>query len=222
MATLLDLKTRVRQRADKVNSTYISDSELTNYINGSYAELYDLVVDSYEDYFIAGPTSFSLSSSDNGVYALPSSFYKLKGVDYSYGGTWVTVSPYTWADRNRHNQVSNPLVGPHRSYRLVGSNLRIEPDDGATGDYRVWYVPSYTALSSDADVLDTIITRNNWEEYIVIDAAIKILAKEESNTAHLVYEKREMRQRIIDAAGERDVDQPESVSDVRRPSYETL
>ena len=90
----------------------------------------------------------------------------------------------------------------------------MEPRDDAVGDYQLWYVPSYTALSADGDAIDTIISRNNWEEYIVIDCAIKMLAKEESSTVHFEREKAEMIKRLEAMAGERDIDQPERVADV--------
>lgn len=216
MTTLSDLKTRVRQRADMENSAYIGDTELASYINASYAELYDIVVNSYEDYYVTGPTAFSLTTSDAGVYALPSTLYKLKGVDYSLGGDWVPLEPYKWNERGQsRGAFVRGATLRDRSYRMVGANLRMEPADNAVGSYQIWYVPAYTALSADASVVDTLMTRNNWEEYIVIDAAIKCLAKEESNTAHLVEAKEAIRRRIVASASERDADAPESITDVR-------
>ncbi len=222
MTTLAQLQTRCRDRAD-MEGSFISDSELTSYINASYAELYDLLVAAYEDYFITGPTSFSLTSSDNGVYALPSDFYKLKAVDFLIGGEYATIYPYDWNRRNQFTQATlrSRAYDFRVSYRIIGTNLRLEPRDDATGDYQLWYVPSYTALSDDTDVINTTISRNNWEEYIVIDCAIKMLAKEESNTAHFEKEKRAMIDRIESMSGERDVDQPERVSDVSNRSDDT-
>lgn len=212
--TLAQLKTRSRERVDKENSTYISDSELTSYINASYAELYDLLIESYEDYFITGPTSFSLTTSDAGVSALPSDFYKLKGIDYQSGGDFLALHTYNWNERNSRNRQNrlNRNRDYIRTYRIIGDNVRIEPDDNAVGDYRIWYVPAFTALSSDSDVVNSTITRNNWEEYIVIDAGIKMLNKEESNATHLEREKKNMTGRIIRMASERDIDQPERIT----------
>lgn len=215
--TLADIRNRARRRADMVNSQFVSDTELLDFINASYAELYDILVQTYEDYFVQSE-SFTLSSSDNGVRALPSDFYKLKGVDYQLGGDFITLYPYDWNTRNfRQRAVNRLYLGDYDlTYRVVGSNLRFEPRDNATGTFQHWYIPAYTPLVSDSDNIDSVITRNNWEEYIVIDAAIKMLAKEESNTNHLIYEKQQIMKRIEAAAGDRDVDQPERVSDVRR------
>jgi hypothetical protein len=213
--TLANLRTRIRQRIDKENSTYIASAEVLSYINASYAELYDLLVASYEDYFITGPTSFTLTTSDSGVYSLPSDFYKLKGLDYNQSGQQVAVQPFDWARRNHFDNNRPQSLFQERRYRIVGSNLRIEPSDNATGDYQLWYVPSYTALVNETDNVDSIITRNNWEEYIVLDVGIKILHKEESDASALIYEKQQMIERLKNLATERDVDQPEYVQDAR-------
>jgi hypothetical protein len=214
-ATLSDLQTRARQRSDMVNSSFISDAELLSMINSSYAELYDLMVQTYEDYYITSST-FTLTSSDSGVEALPTDFSKLKGVDYSVGGDYISLYPYNWNTRNDRQYNRRVRTDYNRTYKILGSNLRIEPRDNATGDYQLWYIPSFTPLVSTTDIVDSQMTRNGWEEYIVVDVAIKMLAKEESNTAHLVAEKKALKQRLAAAAGDRDADQPEYVSDVNR------
>lgn len=78
--TLLALRTAVRQRSDMVNDQFISDSELTSYINQSYFELYDILVQKYGDnYYVANPYSISTDGS-NQLYSLPTDFYKLLGI----------------------------------------------------------------------------------------------------------------------------------------------
>lgn len=215
--TLSTVKTRARQRADMEDSTFIGDSELNSYVNASYSELYDLLTATYEDYFTTS-TTFTLVTGDSGVEALPTDFYKLRGLDYQLGGEWITVYPYDWNSRNlKQRSVSKIWLGDYDlAYRIMGTNLRIEPRDNATGDYQLWYIPIYTPLTSDTDTLNTSISNNGWEEYIVLDVAIKMLNKEESQTSHLVKEKDALIKRINSMAGDRDVDQPERISDVRQ------
>lgn len=217
--TLLNIRNRCRQRADMVNSQFVSDAEILGFVNASYAELYDLLIQTYEDYFVTSET-FTLVTSDSGVRALAADFYKLKGVDFQLNGQYITLYPYNWNTRNiRQRAVSRLSIGDYDlSYKILGSNIRFEPRDNATGTYQLWYIPAYTALSADTDNIDSVITRNNWEEYIVIDASIKMLEKEESNTLHLEREKKAMIKRIESSAGDRDVDQPERVSDVSKQS----
>ncbi len=214
MTTLSDIRTRIRERADKVNSQFVTNAELLSLINGSYAELWDLIIQSCEDYFTT-TTTFTLTSSDSGVYALPAAFYKLRGLDYSIGGSYVTVPSYDWNARNDAVDIVNIQTGLDVSYRIMGTNLKIEPRDNATGGYQLWYIPAYTALSADADVINAQLTKQNWEEYIVLDVAKKILDKEESNSDHLVQAKEILRRRINEFAANRDLDQPMRVSTSR-------
>ena len=65
MATLATLRNRVRQRADMENNNFVSDSEVNQYINSSYAELYDLLVAKFEDYYVADPLEFAISSGSS-------------------------------------------------------------------------------------------------------------------------------------------------------------
>ncbi len=54
---------------------------------------------------------------------------------------------------------------------------------------------------------------NGWDEYVIIDAAIKCLIKEESDVQVLLLQKQQMLKRIEDMAANRDAGDPERVSD---------
>ena len=66
-------------------------------------------------------------------------------------------------------------------------------------------------MTSDSDTVNGV---NGWEEYIVVDTAIKMLAKEESDTRYLERQRERLLQRIEVMAQNRDYDQPESITDV--------
>ena len=221
MATLATLRDRVRQRSDmEQKEGFISDSELNQYISDSYAELYDLLVSRFEDYYVADPLEFSISSGS--TYALPSDFYKILGLDRALSGTeYYTVRPFVFEDRNRR-RIADRLRGvyPQVRYRIVGDNIRISPEDQATGDYRLWYVPSHTALSSDSDTVDSIVTRNGWEEYIIVDASIKCLQKEESDVSVLFAQKQDLIKRIEEMAQNRDAGETDRITDVTMSGYD--
>ena len=215
--TLATLKTRCRERADMVDSEFIPDTELLTYINASYTELYDILVSKFEDYFVAPPTSFTIAAAAT-YYTLPSDFYKLRGVDYSLGGSeYVALRKFNFNERNQ-NRVSNRIARrqPKVSYRIVGNNLYMEPGDLAPGSYRLWYTPACTLLVDDTDTLDGV---NGWEEYVVVDTAIKMMAKEESDTIQLERERARLLERIEQMAQNRDYDQPERITDVAFDGY---
>jgi hypothetical protein len=56
---------------------------------------------------------------------------------------------------------------------------------------------------------------NQWQDYIVVDAAIKCLQKEESDVSVLAATKMALINRINNAASNRDAGTPETVSAVR-------
>lgn len=214
--TLLQLRTESLQRADLENSNFISESELNAYINASGAELYDILVTTYSDYYLSSTTSTITSGN---TISLPADFYKLRGVDFQLSTSeWITISKYNFERRNDKNRdVVRTIRGePTRQYRLQGSTINIEPEDRANGTYRIWYVPVFTELTADGDLLDSV---NFWHEYIVIDAAIKMGLKEETDVQALMMQKAAIHKRIQDAAAERDVGEPERIADTSNQLY---
>lgn len=213
--TLAELRTASRQRADMVNSQFVSDSELNSYINQSYFELYDILIQKYGDnYFVATPYTF-VTDGQNNFFSLPSDFYKLLGVDLALSNTldsFVTIRPFNFGDRNRYaipNFQSFYGVTNLR-YRLNGNKLWLTPIPGANQTIKVWYIPKLTTLASDTDTVDGI---SGWTEYIIIDAAIKMLQKEESDVTVLMAQKVAMLDRIKNAAENRDAAFPATVVD---------
>lgn len=213
---LTSLRTQVRQRADMENSGFVSDSEIDLYINASYGELYDLLVSRMEDYFI-GSTTFSLTS-DN-IQSLPVDFYKLIGVDYLVGGdeeSAITLRKFNFHERNTFsgtNQSARQYRGiPERMYRVLGESLYILPKSSAAGSYKLWYIPILTPLVEETDTMDA--NCDIWAEYVIVDAAIKCLIKEESDTKALMMVKAQLKQRIEGLASNRDAGDPERITDV--------
>ena len=213
--TLQYLITTSRQRADMVNSQFVTDAELTSYINASYAELYDLLVQKYgDDYFVANVYPFA-TDGINDSYNLPDDFYKLLGVDLNLSGTsdsFVTLQKFMFKDRNRY-AVPNfqSFYGvTNLRYRVRGTKLWFTPMPAGGQTIRMWYVPKITYLVLPADVMDGV---SGWEEYIVVDAAIKMLEKEESDPSVFLLQKQALIQRIEAAAENRDAGSPQVVID---------
>ncbi len=209
--TLATLKTQVKEAANMENSSFISDAELTRYIDMSYAELYDLLVATFEDYYAIGPTEFTISTGN--TQALPADFYKLIGIDCKFGSSWYPIKRFEMAERGRWvNANKLAYVGLiNIGYRIVGSNIVMYPESSVKGTYRYWYVPKRTDLTTDASTLDGV---NGWQEYVVIDAAIKCLRKEESDVSVLMAEKEQIKKRIEAMAPNRDEGTPKKIADV--------
>jgi len=207
--TLAEMRTKVRERANMENSQFVSDTELTGYINSSYAELYDLLVSRFEDYY-SEQEAFTITSGNSRT--LPVDFYKVRGVDYNSGSGAQTVGRWNFEERNRIGNEINALTGlVNRQYRVMGQSIQFLPIDSAQGSYVLWYIPRFQPLISDTDYMDDVL---DFEEYVVVDAARKCLEKEESDIQAVVLAKQQLIARIQAMASNRDTT-PERISDVR-------
>lgn len=206
-----------QQTADRVNSNFVTLPEWNTYINQSYFELYDLLVTLFEDYYLASPYTFTTDGINDG-YALPSDFYKLMGVDCGQSennNARITLHKYDFIERNRYiyPSVTNTFYGVFNlRYRVLGSKLHFIPIPSAGQVITMWYIPKLTQLLQDTDTVDGI---SGWTEYIVVDAAIKALEKEESDVSALLVRKQALLKRIEDSAMNRDAGQPDTISTTR-------
>ena len=148
--TLPQLRTASRQRADMVNSTFVSDSELSSYINASYFELYDLLVQKYgNDYYV---TEYSFQLQGNvSRYPLPPDFFKLLGVDLQISGGpdgYVSLRPFMLAERNRYStaNVQTWIGVTNLRYRISGNELWFTPSPQSGQTIRLWYIPRLAEL----------------------------------------------------------------------------
>ena len=218
--TLGQVRLLAQQKADRVGSQFVTTTEWNTYINQSYFELYDLLITTYEDYYVKAPYTLT-TDGVNSQFALPTDFYKLYGVDIGVAGNsnaFVTLKKFDFISRNRfvYPQLSSTYLGLFNlRYRLVGNTLMFIPTPTAGQTLRIWYVPRMVTLLKDSDLMDGV---SGWAEYVAVDAAIKALQKEESDVTVLAEQKMMLIKRIEESAMNRDQGQPDSVSDVRTNS----
>lgn len=214
--TLEQLRLESRQRADMKNSTFVTESELTGYINNSISELHDILIQAYGGDYYINEASFTTSAQKT-QYALADvitsdDFYKLRGVDAKLNkAQWFTLKPFNFNERNRNQLTGLDFGIVQVRYRLVGSNITFTPipDDGV--DVKMWYIPLAQTLVNDTDEYDDI---NNYSEYIIVDAAIKMMQKEESDVSVLMSQKKALKRRIEEASNNRDAGSGDSISDI--------
>ena len=219
--SLGQLRLAAQQRADRVNSNFVTLPEWNSYIGQSYYELYDLLITLYEDFFVKAPYTFATDGTTS-QYTLPTDFYKLLGVDMGYpnasGQGWITVKKYNFIARNRFvfPQVNSALVGVYNpQYRLMGNTIMFIPTLSAGQSVRLWYIPKLTQPLADTDIITGV---SGWTEYIIVDAAIKALQKEESDVTILMAQKGALIKRIEESAMNRDAGQADTISNVRTRS----
>jgi len=207
--TLTQFRTRVRERANMEGSQFVTDTELTGYINSSASELYDLLVSRFADYYLSD-TAVTVTTGSS--IPLPVNFYKLRGLDLDLGGgDYQTLRQFNFNERNKATDDLRVLqrgVSQLR-YRVQGNTISLTPADQATNRYRIWFVPLMPLLVANADSFDGV---NGWEEYVVVDAAIKCLQKEESSTTDLERQKGALIKRIEAMAADRDAGEPQRLT----------
>lgn len=227
--TLLSLRTQARQRSDMVNSTFVSDAELTQYINSSIAELHDMMIQAYGSEYVVNQVYYTLPVfADNGAGIAPydivyydintvigaTDFYKLVGIDARVNNVnWSTLSPMNWNERNRLQRFGGAggLWYTPLRYRLVGTKLYFTPVTTVPLPIRLWYIPVAQKLTADGDTLQDL---NAYSEYVVVDAAIKMMQKEESDVTILMAQKKDLKRRIEEAANNRDVGKGDTITDI--------
>lgn len=218
VTTLATIRSTVRQRSDKVGSQFVTDAELNSYIASSQQELYGILVQHFgDDYYMASPYQF-VTDGVNYLFPLPSDMFKLLGVDLQLPGgapnAFVTLHRFNFADRNRF-AVPNfqSFFGfTNLRYRQAGSNLWLTPLPVSGQTVQLWYAPRLTPVVQDTDTVDGV---NGWEEYIVADAIIKALAKEETDVSVFMAQKQALLERIESEAANRDAGSPATTADSR-------
>lgn len=234
--SLSAIRLAAQQRADRVNSNFVTIPEWTTFINLAMYELYDLLVTLYEDLYVATPIQFQVNGNEffyplptgsntfqNGlnpnITFTPQPFYKLMGVDLAVNSAtnaYVTLNKFNFIDRNRYvyPNTSSTIYGVfNMQYRLVGDKIEFIPTPSAGQSIRIWYIPRLKALLQDTDI--TTLGVSGWLQYVIVRAAKYALDKEESDTTKLDQEILFLQQRITAAAANRDAGQPDKISDTR-------
>jgi excinuclease UvrABC helicase subunit UvrB len=211
--TVGTLLTRVRQRADRpVDDDFITDAEIIGYIDAAYTEIYDILVSKgigqYE-------SIQSISADGSATYSLPADFYACLGVDVRLDASdWIDLP---MAQINERNYWSDDSTGYARAYRIHGSVIEFYPAPQSGQSYRMFYAPVAGTLDDTSDTVDGV---NGWEEYIVVEAAIKCLTKEESSTTALERERERLLERVDAHAENRLQAEPRRVVDAQPFEYD--
>ncbi len=183
--SLLQLRTRARQESDQVASLFCTDAEVNQYIRDAYQDLYGRIVQAFgNDYFVQTPAAGYTFTTDgiNQLFGLPTTageqlVLKLLGVEVAVSGgsaQYVSLKPFAFADRNS-------TAFPNSQTPQAGQTVRI------------LYIPRPTLPSADVDTIDGV---NGWEEFVIIDAALKMVAKEEGDVSVLMARRRAMEERL--------------------------
>ena len=215
LATLMNT---ARQRANLEGATaFITDSEIISYINASIADWYDLVRLTTFQGQIARSSWPILTTANTSLYALPQNLSSVISVDANISGNSYAISAMPYQEEQRNMFKLLPFVGWSFGavqsvwYQIQDTNINFLPTPTAGYNVTVNYVPTAPVLSNPQ--LDWLNSINGWEEYIVLDVAMKCLVK--TGNANMVgvlaQERSRQEQRILKAAAQVDMNASEGV-----------
>lgn len=216
--TLLQLRTSAKDRANMEKSTLITEPQWNEYINKSKDSLYDLLISAYSDeYYVKTPPYTLTTTSGTNSYALPSDFYKCISVTLVSGGDYIPLNKFSYQRRNRDNYYPFRRIARY-DYRISGNNILFDPIPYDNATIELNYIPLATNLAADGD---SLLGFNGWEEFIILEVAIKALRKEESDTRDLERDLMRITKRLEEMADSRDIGQPAKIIDTssRRRRY---
>lgn len=174
-----------------VGSTFVLQAEVMGYIDQSYTKLFSLLLQIDPDFFESLECEYLTNGTKN-KFDLPDDFGYAQGVDYkSSSTTWLELREYNIQERNRYE--NSTTRGQARGYRIHGSVLELRPTPSANQTYRLVYVAAPVRITAPTQRIDGIA---GYEEWVVLDVAMKMAMKEESDHRGILAERESERKRI--------------------------
>lgn len=177
--SLSTLRTRVRQRCEMESSEFVSDSELNSYLNASYAMLYNELLRASPELWTREQTLTGDGSSS--TFDVASDYRSTLQVSYQQSGQRSRLRRLSIAQCDDYDQTE---VGIGCAYTLRYNSttpstpkIRIYPIPRSGDTYIHTYIVTPPVMTGDSDVIDGV---SGFEEFVVLDSAIKCLIKEES------------------------------------------
>lgn len=245
LVTLQTLQSRVKQRANvevASNSALYTTTELNDNINEGLAKLYDLIIQQQDQPLYLTSINFATQGQKDTYVIGPtgdiivSDFYKMKGLDVSFGQQIViSARPFMWSERNRFKWYPGWIYSQPVFYHLIGKTgsvataandgIKLIPTPSGQFSCTLWYYPTLAPLVNPTDTFDGV---NGYEEYAVLDAAIKLLTKQErfDHAQFLLGQQQVFEAKVMSAFTTHDAENPMRVQDVTlndgwigRPGY---
>lgn len=172
-----------------VGSTFITDATLTEYINQSAARCQNKFTSSRGHSYQSSSTTWTTTSSL--TYALPSDFFESQTVMIANGGSNQEMRPFEMHEYARWSERA-----PTAGYVVT-----------------MIYTPTLARMTAGSDTFDGV---NGWEEWVILDACIKALNKEESDVQVIMAQRADVEAEITSMAADREAGWPSRIVDVEQ------
>jgi hypothetical protein len=167
---------RARRWANMERDTdFVPDAELIEYVDSAWTRLYKLYAAAWPERFQTEQTIATVVGT--ATYAVPADWMSTISVDRYLGAEWVDLLPIEEQDRNSFQFQGDPVA-----FRVIGDNLTLYPTPGAGLTLRHIYLPTAVSITDPAQIIDGIL---GHERMIELDVAIRLKAKEESDSSQL-------------------------------------
>jgi len=208
--TLTDMLLDIRQRTNQENSTFVTDAELTEYLNQELAELYTRIVQAQGPAHYRSSSSVSVTSG-TALYSLPADLWQVQQVEAVIGGVTWRLRPFMGYEHAPLASTGRPLAyyAPVK-YRVQADQIEFLPPT-QTFTATVYYTKAPPRLSAGSDTFDGFA---GYEVAAIYGACATVLAKEESDPSFYSMQKDRILKHIDSLAGQRDENEPERVQDV--------
>lgn len=205
-----DIIAEVRDLADMENTDFVTDTEITAYVNDARREAWQILAESYEDWYITAYDFATVAGTRD--YSLPSDFIRLRKVFWVRDKSTSSEREYplrrvTWDATDSRDWAGDK---PDR-FMLRGSNIRLFPLVEAVYNYRIYYSAAPAALTSAS-------TSVEWEygldRFCVWDAVVRCLIKEKSDVTDARAERDRHWALALKSADNRDASEPRRTQEV--------
>lgn len=213
--TLALLREDLRDRSDTQGMTARhTDAELNRYLLQSARGLRSWMTSAGFSAFLEATTATALPTAPPVTgetfleVAWPSTALSIHGVDVNEGpaalGRWYELEPIQFARRREYSLI----IGEQPQAWLIRTLPKETPDTTLTAgviqiypastlglSYRIWYLPELPDLTTEGHVFQGF--DGDWLEWILWDAAIKVLYKDLDDAADSEGDQRAQRERGI-------------------------
>lgn len=200
----------VRQRTNMENSEFVSDDEITEYLNQERTEMDALIAMAEGHPHLRGSQSITVTSGTS-TYAVASDFWREQRVVALIDGIYRDLQPFMEGERadllNTQYFTAQFNTGPR--YRIQAENLEILP---ATRSFTATLY--YTRCSPRVTGATTVDGFNGYELAMIYGACAAVLAKEESDPSFYIDRKERYLRLLNSMAAQRSASHPERVTDV--------
>jgi len=186
LVTLAELRTRALQRANMENTQFITTAEANQVVNTNAYKLWNRLARAVPRYF---SKDFAIVTVPSQVaYPFPPDFHSVQAV-------------YAIEQNDRWRPLRNLTDTQRQVFRPPQGNYQVT----------LRYTPTFTKLVTDSDTLDGVA---GLDELIVLGAARDFLIKEQNEAGPVVDEMRELMVDVMSFGTNRDIGQPEYVTEV--------